>query len=254
MRPKTSARRMFAALSERGILGQVGLFAERVVAKTLRGTVLADDDNVECEYADVINIASGLAVQVKACNARHCHRIGPSQIKRLYKETRYGFLLTNGFYALVFYRGVHKTTKREGKSKFFSRRFSSSDRRRVIAEDLQYIYVMGVKLMRRLLKVEPLMKRGAIVYNPRHHESRSTVLGLNRQFMAGFIQPKKFHRRLLYQVYGRGWISRTVYKELTFDGNGSGTFRRDIPIHVVGGRNAKVVLSILKSESDLIPL
>lgn len=255
MIPRTEARHIFAALSERGIPGQVGLFAERVVAKACRGTVPVDDNVPVCEYADVVNIDAGLAMQVRACNARHCARIEPAQIKRLYKETRYGFLLSNGFYALVFYRGVHWTKKRAGKSKFFSRKFSRSDRQRIIAEDLQYIYVVGVKLMRRLLRVEGFLKQNGIVFDPEHHPHRSIVLALSRHFLAGFIQPRGFHRHLLHDVYGRGWVSRTIDgKRLTFDGNGSGIFQKKIPIHVIGGQNAKVVLEILGRESDPIPL
>ncbi|MEK7184681.1 MAG: hypothetical protein AAB683_00910, partial [Patescibacteria group bacterium] len=175
----------FAGLNERNVLSQIGKFGEDLTATLLSGEVISH--TTEHPFVDVVNISMQVGVQVKMCNGRHAQRPMPQQINRLYDELSNPFLYRRGLFVLIFYGGVYQDKGRLGKSMIWSRKFSMQTRRRIIAHELQYIYIVDVNFMKFLLDHHSeLLKRGAIV-SSEGKSGREIVLYLNRTFLSGFL-------------------------------------------------------------------
>jgi hypothetical protein len=235
----------FVGLNARQVLSQVGRIGEEITAALVRGEVVGDHPEI-IPFADVVNRNLELAVQVKMCNWRHAQRPLPKQVVDLFQEIEYPFLFNKGMYAFIFYRGIHNSRKKKnvGKSKIWSRKFTRGVRRDIIVRELQYIYLLDVRLLRFMVDRPEFIKSGAIVYIPEEKPTRGEVLYLNRTFMKGFPEGKESHRMLLDKALGKGrWSIKTVTSRFRFVHGIEGSFRRSIPVHVVGLR--KTVKALL---------
>ena len=237
-------KQSFAGLNDRRLFQLIGQFGEKIAASLVQGDVVSGELQ-PYPFADVINPARGLAVQVKMCNGRHAQRPLPQQVIDLFTEIDDGFLFDKGIYVFVFYRGVHESAGREGKSKLWSRRLTENLRREIIANELQYIYIVDVRFLRSLIDDKRFMKRGGLFYNPDIKPRRDEVLYLNRSFMKGFSMMRESHRCLLDTALGhRRWSVRKTSMKFRFDAGSERRLERVVPVHVIGTRIT--VSSVLK--------
>jgi hypothetical protein len=245
----------FVGLNARQVLPQVGCLGEEIAAVMLNGEIVSDHSE-QTPFADVVNRKVDLAVQVKMCNGRHAQRPLPKQIIDLFQEINQPFLFDKGVYVFIFYKGVNETQAKRGKSKIWSRKFSRGMRRDIIARELQYIYIIDVRLLRHLTDCPEFIKTGAIVYVPEEKPNRGEVLYLNRTFMKGFPERRQSHRELLDTALGRGhWQVKTLTPKFRFTQGVEGPFHRWIPVHVVGSRpTVAAVLSVMDKPSIPVSL
>jgi hypothetical protein len=242
-------------LNERRVLSQVGRFGEEIAATLLKGEMVSDHSE-ETPFADVVNRKIGLAVQVKMCNSRHAQRPLPKQVVGLFDEIEQPFLFNKGVYTFIFYNGVYSTKGKKGKSKIWSRKFSRGVRRDIIAHDLQYVYILDVRLLRHMVDRPEFIKTGANLYVPEEKPDRGEVLYLNRTLMKGFSEMRESHRKLLDEALGMDkWAVKMVTPKFRFTGDAPASFDRDIPVHIIGTkRTVMAITSVLGSRLAPIPL
>jgi hypothetical protein len=256
LKTKTSGRNSFTGLNERQVLGQVGRFGEEIAAALLDGEMVSDHSE-QTPFADVVNRKIDLAVQVKMCNGRHAQRPLPKQVIDLFKEIEQPFLFNKGVYTFIFYNGVHSyKSGHPGKSKLWSRKFSRGMRREIIAHELQYVYILDVRLLRYLTDCPEFLKEGANLYVPEEKPNRGKVLYLNRTFMKGFKEMRESHRKLLDTALGRGkWDVEAITRKFRFTGGVEGLLERKISVHIVGSKQTvRAVMSVLDDRLAPIPL
>jgi hypothetical protein len=257
LKTKSSGKSSFIGLNERQVLRQVGRFGEEIAAALLDGEMVSDHSEAT-PFADVVNRKIGLAVQVKMCNGRHAQRPLPKQVVDLFNEIEEPFLFNKGVYAFIFYIGIYNSKKKNnaGKSKIWSRKFSRGMRREIIAKELQYIYIIDVRLLRYMAHRPEFMKEGANLYVPEEKPTRGRVLYLNRTFMKGFREMRESHRELLDVALGRDkWAVKTVTKKFRFTEGVPVSFERSIPVYVVGTkRTVRAAMSVLNDRLAPIPL
>ncbi|MDE2116872.1 MAG: hypothetical protein KGI79_03290, partial [Patescibacteria group bacterium] len=177
------------------VIEHVGDFGEDFCAHLFGGERIPRDDEGG-ELMDVYVRRPRLAVQVKMCNRRHASRPTIEQIKRLAAEVgTVGFVypIKQGVYAFVFYRG-YKESRNRCRSKLLSRRLSVFGKRTIIAHELQYVYVVDVRLVQHFVTspaFESLRRGGVIkVWAKRKlgaNIDRDRILYLNRTFLKGFF-------------------------------------------------------------------
>ena len=237
MRRRT--QKMFAAIDSRNMFYQIGRMGEDIAESLLSGESVAEDYNFP--FADVIHIPSGTACQVKMCNGRHAARILPHQISRLDEEVKDGgFAFGTGIYVLVFYRGIDDT--RNGKSLLFSRKNSGEKRREIIAEELQYIYIIDVSLLVHITKRHPDFYKEGCVVSSQGKTGREGAIYLNRTTLAGFRDKQGPFKRILNEKYGPyGWTTVSTQVEFNFVKDDS-TIRRNLPVHYIGSRRTSRVV------------
>ncbi len=243
----------FIGLNERNILPQVGQFGENLAQALLHGEVVSL--NEKYPFADVVNHDSELAVEVKMSNGRHAQRILPSQIERLKEEITPGFLFTRGVYVLIFYHGIHTSKGKRGKSKIWSRKISKARRQEILAEELQYIYLVDVKFLDYLLKRHPrLIKTGAIV-SSEGKSGREKVLSLNRSTLASLVgihspRPGNLHNALIHKKP----LVIIEQVKLKFK-NPERLIKRSISIRYIGSKETgEVVIGLLNTLRPIIHL
>lgn len=238
-------KKIFAATDERGLFQLIGDMGERIAESLLLGERVSSDEVYPS--ADVVNIREGVVCEVKMCNARHAIRILPDQINRLGEQVQDGgFVFKTGLYVLVFYKGVDEA--RGGKSLLFSRKISREKRRRVIAEQLQYIYVVDVPLLVHITKNHPDFYRLGCIVSSQGKTGREGAVYLNRTTLAGFRDKQEPFKRILNEEYGpHGWTTGSTQVEFSFTKNDS-TIKRDLPVHYIGSRKtARVVKERISS-------
>jgi hypothetical protein len=256
LKTKSSGKNSFIGLNERGVLRQVGRFGEEIAATLLDGEMVSDHSEAT-PFADVVNRKISLAVQVKMCNGRHAQRPLPKQVIDLFKEIEQPFLFNKGVYTFIFYNGIHSyKSGHRGKSKIWSRKFSRGMRREIIAHELQYVYILDVRLLRYLTDCPEFLKEGANLYVPEEKPTRGRVLYLNRTFMKGFREMRESHRELLDVALGPDkWAVKTVTKKFRFTEGVPVSFDRSIPVYVIGTkRTVRAAMSVLSGRLAPIPL
>ncbi len=239
----------FCAASDR-VIGTVSAFGEELLAHLVGGTVVSQEEEF-VNLADVYISRQKLAVQVKMCNGRHAHRPTVGQIANLHKETEgTGFLVqvSMGVYALVFYMGIHTSVKhgKRGKSKLLSRKIGRTERRVILANELQYVYILDVRLMQHLatsMEFRHLRRRSSeVIVCDRfksNRERQTLILCLNRNFLKGFIKNRLRQdcQQALDQAFGTGrWSVAEDMTQLRFSADDGGEFGKTIPIRVIGGK------------------
>ncbi len=236
----------FVGLNERNVLPQVGQFGESLAKALLHGEVVSLND--EYPFADVVNHDSGLAIEAKMSNWRHAQRILPKQVNRLHEEVSPGFLFQHGIYVLIFYRGIHYSKGRFGKSKIWSRKISRADRGEILAQELQYIYIVDVKFLNYLLsKHSHLLKAGAIV-SSEGKSGREKVLYLNRTTLASLSEEDNPHpSHLQRSLIRRRQIVFSEEVKLKFR-NSDRLTKRSISVRYIGSvETGEIVRGLLKS-------
>ena len=218
---------------------------------------MVSDHSLATPFADVVNRNIGLAAQVKMCNWRHAQRPFPKQVIGLFDEIEQPFLFNKGVYTFIFYRGIYNERNHNaGKSKIWSRKFSQAMRWNIIAHELQYIYVIDVRLLRHIVDRPEFMRKGASFYVPEEKPTRNEVLYLNRTFMKGFVEMKESHRNLLDTSLGLGkWAVKKATPKFCFTGGITDPFECNIPVHVIGSkRTVKDVIRVMTKPIDPINL
>lgn len=243
MRKRT--QKMFAAIDSRNMFQQIGRMGEDITTSLLSGECVSDDDGFP--FADIVHIPSGIACQVKMCNGRHAVRILPNQINRLGEQVQGGgFVFGTGIYVLVFYKGIDYT--RNGKSLLFSRKNSGEKRREIIAEELQYIYIVDVSLLAHIAKDHPSFFKIGCIVSSQGKTGREGAVYLNRTTLAGFRDKQEPFKKILNEEYGpNGWTTGSTQVEFSFI-KGDSTIKRDLPVHYIGSRKtARVVRERISS-------
>lgn len=230
------------------VIVPVANFGEDFCAHLFRGKVVSQEEEF-ATFADVFVKEQNLAIQVKMCNHRHAHRPTVEQVETLYNEAgSVGFVtqVDHGIYALVFYNGVHPPTKtRRGKSKLLSRRLDVTAKRQIIARELQYVYVIDVRLMQFLATNRDftfLRKSGGVkVWNQRKVSLNHNrpILYLTRTFLGRFLgkAPDAECRKALDTVYNKtGWMVKEECIPMRFTRNKNVTLTRDVSVRIIGSR------------------
>lgn len=237
MRRRT--QKIFAAIDSRNMFSQIGRMGEIIAESLLLGERVSSDEVYPS--ADVVNIEEGVVCEVKMCNGRHAIRILPNQINRLGEQVQDGgFVFKTGIYVLVFYKGVDET--RGGKSLLFSRKNSGNNRREIIADELQYIYIIDVSLLVHITKHHPTFYKEGCIVSSQGKKGREGAIYLNRTTLAGFRNRQEPFKRILNERYGpNGWTTGSTQVEFGFTKSDS-IVKRDLPVHYIGSRKtARVV-------------
>ena len=255
----------FAGVNERGLLATVGYFGEELATAILKGERVSDD--TDYGFADVVNHGHAIAAEVKMANGRHAHRPMPEQIERLHKGVaRPSFLYSHGVYFLICYCGVVETIENKGKSMLWSRRNSCRKRKLLIAQELQYIYVVDVEFLHYLAENEPTFLRNGAIVSSEGRSNRETVLYLNRTTLGGFLKRTEESRLLLERALGRHkWCVATRQVNLCFTGEAekqeesqgqlSLPLRRTIPVYFIGKKSTgKAITSLLDGRNVEVPI
>lgn len=255
----------FAGVNERGLLATVGYFGEELATAILKGERVSDDEDYD--FADVVHHGLGIAIEVKMSNQRHPHRPMPQQIKRLHTGVAGpNFLYSHGVYFLICYRGVIRTRKNDGKSMLWSRKISPIKRKLVIAQELQYIYVVDVEFLHYLAEKEPTFLRNGAIVSSEGRSNRETVLYLNRTTLGGFLKRTEESRLLLERALGRHkWCVATRQVNLCFTGEAekqeesqgqlSLPLRRTIPVYFIGKKSTgNAITSLLDGRNVEVPI
>ncbi len=181
------------------------------------------------------------------CNGRHAARILPKQILTLHENvTNTPFLYNTGVYLILFYGGINKKRGYAGKSFLWSRRLSEVNRRIVLAQQMQRIYVMDVPLLNHLaLHCPTFFREGCLIAS--EGKDRPGAIYLNRQRLRLFFENSSKERRILTDLHGtHGWSTSTTQVEFNFQ-LGTDAFQRTLPVHYIGSRRTwKVVKPLLQ--------
>jgi hypothetical protein len=251
----------FTDISQRDIIGQVGRFGEELCSLQFNSEIFAGKDSpLTC--ADLFNFDRQMAIQVRMCNYKHAQRPLPKQVETLYKEVTQGFAILHGLYAFVFYHGV-KIEKIDGKirykSKIRSKRLSRVARAEILAEELQCIYLIDIRLLRFTLKYYPelLTKEGALVSEERQREDRNISLYVTREQCKAFFEQKALQKKIAKRAFrlGKDEDSLCMVKSLetTIEFRGTKTFEKTIPVYAIGrGDTVKSALKQMPPRSTLI--
>jgi hypothetical protein len=239
------------------VIAVVADFGEELCAHLFGGEVVSHEE-AYASFADVFVKRENLAIQVKMCNGRHAHRPTVSQITALHKEVgTSGFVadVDRGIYALVFYGGVHGGGNRaanRGKSKLLSRKLDTTAKRSVIANELQYIYVIEAGLMHHFAtdpKYAHLRRCGKVKVCAERKLSIGTkaqVLYLNRLFLRGFLKDRLPDnlKGSMSKVFGRNrWNVQEKRVPIEFEDGSRGRFARAVPVRIIGSRSLASHLS-----------
>ncbi|NDB58053.1 hypothetical protein EB001_06385 [bacterium] len=242
---KRCTQKMFAAIDSRNMFSQIGRMGEIIAESLLLGERVSSDEVYPS--ADVVNIEEGVVCEVKMCNGRHAIRILPNQINRLGEQVQDGgFVFGTGIYVLIFYRGIDRS--RGGKSLLFSRKNSGDKRREIIADELQYIYVVDVPLLVHITKNYPDFYRLGCIVSSQGKTGREGAVYLNRTTLAGFRDKQGPFKKILNEKYGpHGWTTGSTQVEFGFT-KGDSIIKRDLPVHYIGSRKtARVVKERISS-------
>jgi len=221
---------MFVAVNSRQILSQVGCFGERVTASLFGGEIVSgtcDPSNLNMDVT-----TQDTLFQVKMCNGRHAVRILPRQIEHLAQVVANPFVYTHGYYVLMFYRGI--MGGRNGKSRLMSRRLSHYDRWEILAQEMQRIYVVDVRILNHLINSDiPQMLREGTIVESEGKQGRNVTLYINRSF---FLRDETL-KMVLTKVFGKlGW--RIVTQSITVPIIGSLKVNEvRMPVTFIGHKN-----------------
>ena len=259
---KKNAGNLFAGANERGLLATVGNFGEEIAAALIGGTIVSQE--ADYTFADVVHHGLGIAIEVKMANQRHAHRTMPQQIDRLNEGVaNTSFLFNHGVYFLICYRGVHRQKKNDGKSLIWSRRNSTKMRKKIIARELQCVYVVDVGFLQYLVQHEPGLLRNGTIVSSVGKSGRETVLYLNRTTLSSFIKRTEESRLLLERALGRhNWCVKTKTVNVSFTGKNEGEsnggnenlppneqpnlpLTKTLPVHFIGTRKTGYVIGEL---------
>ncbi len=246
---KNSKSGYFCAAADRVII-PVYMFGEDLTAHLFGGEVVSQDENYR-DFADVYIEGSNLALQVKMCNGRHASRPTAKQIETTKKNVEdFGFVVDpkHAFYCLVFYIAINgKTKKHHASSKLSSRKLDTLGRRTIVARELQYVYVIDVKLMHHLAtsaEFPDLQRTGDVKVHAdrkiRHYKDR-VVLYLNRSFLKKLRSPSPETRNTnaLKEVFGNdGWKIQEQRSHVRFFREDGLKFEKKLPITIIGGKKA----------------
>ncbi len=248
----STKRNNFVGVSERRLQGQVGRFGEDLATNLFNGVNIADD---ETQIGDVAVFKHGLTFEVKATNSRHSIRILPSQSNRLLEEITDGFLFNKGCYACVMYNGVEPRGKRRGKSKIFSRKLSESNRRKIIADELQEIAMIEIDFLEFWVKNDSTLLKPGVIVSSESKNNRDRAIDLNRTVLHSFFREDSPQRLLLQKKYGlNGWTAQTQQIEFSFIGECQ-EFRRILPVHFIGSRRTgKIIRGLINSKHNPMQL
>ncbi len=241
------------------VIGIVADFGEDLCANLLGGEVVSNDPSY-AQFSDVFVHKRGLAVQVKMCNSRHAHRPTVAQIETLNEEIgKIGFVASvrKGVYALIFYKGIMRgaDAKHPGKSKLLSRKINGVGKRFILANELQFIYIIDARLMHHLATDShfSFLRRSSRVKVCADRKLRwileRPVLYLNRMFLRGFINGglSEISREALQVVFGRhGWGAVEHGVSLRFHGRDA-DFEKTIPVRIIGSKSTvRMILDLMK--------
>lgn len=246
------------------VLGEVGRCGEDITAKLLGGEVISDQSDLEVTM-DVLQAERHLGVEVKMCNYTHEHRPVVGQIARLYEGVQKpGFIMDvrRGVYSLNFYKGVVEKKGNCGrKSKIMSRKISAERRRTIIAQEMQYIYLVDIELLNHLATcgefkhLRHLMKLRGFCDATKEYRQDYTMLCLTRTFLKGFMEGKEMsnlHRRALDNTYGPGgWIVEEKIVKMRFVRKNGHGFIKKIPVRMIGSQRVVKVLRELVTRQDI---
>lgn len=247
MKQRSQAKNCFCGVNERKVLEQVGEFGERISASVFRGDIISKSQ--EFPTVDVANYRHNLAVQVKMCNGHHAARPTPKQVESFYSEVYESpFLFTRGLYCLLFYRGV-KGGKEHGKSKIWSKKYSKEYRQQVIVKELQYMYLIDVRLIMHLMvhHSSKVIRKGAIV-SSEGKKHRKTAVYLKRSFLASFRESVPEYLKILDEAFGENrWRIYEDSVRLRFRFSNR-IMLRPLPVYYIGSKkHFKVVRKLLHS-------
>lgn len=252
----------FADSSQRNILGQVGRFGEELCSALLSAQIFSGRDSpLTC--ADLFNYEQRMAIQVKMCNWKHAQRPLPQQIQALYDEVINGFLVEHGMYAFVFYHGGELRLRKLGEgmkqaSKIRSKKLSHAARAEILANELQYIYLVDIRLIRYILRRRPklLLRKGALVYEERQKKDRYLSLYITRGFLEGFLSNRLLQADILEKAFAFGESEET--KGMIIEAcayirfNGEKEFEKSVPIFAIGrGDTVKAIWRLIRDASSL---
>lgn len=246
------------------VLGEVGRCGEDITARLLGGEVISDQTDLEVTM-DVLQAERHLGVEVKMCNYTHEHRPVVGQIARLHEGVQKpGFIMDvrRGIYSLNFYKGVmEKKGKKGRKSMIMSRKISAERRRTIIAQEMQYIYLVDIEILNYLATREEfqhlrhLMKLRGFCDASKTYRQDYTMLCLTRTFLKGFMEGKEMsglHRQALDNTYGpEGWIVEEKVVKMRFVRKNGHSFVKQIPVRMIGSRRAVKVLRELVTRQDI---
>jgi hypothetical protein len=232
----TGQKGHWANLASRGIPQEQEAFGENLGANIFNAEIISRPGGGGNPICDLYNAEHLVGFQARMCNCKHSQVPKPRQIARLHDEIQVSFLIRHGVYALIYYGGV-KQEKVDGKWKYSSltksRTLSILSRMTIWAKELQYIYIVDVRLLHYLVVHHPeLVSKKALCPHP-WVGGGSEALPLNRTFMKGFRDGSKEHARMLRRAL-KGKPGMVKEFEVTLDCLGEEDFQKKLPIYIVG--------------------